>query len=283
MPATCWIAGVLTSLADARIPVTDRGFLWGDHVFEVVRARGAALCDGPAHLARLAASARLVRLPAPDLPRVEAAIAATLAAAGEEEAGVRVVWTRGDPAPAAGGPRLVIIVEPLPAPPAGVRLAVVRGGRGGGLVPAAAKSGNYLGSALALAAAADRGADDALLVDEHDRALETATASLFVVSGQAVATPTGALLPGVTAARVATLLGAAGFAVRARPVSLAEVRAADALFVTSSRRGPVAVVALDGATRAPGPVTAAAVVAYRAWIATQAPGATGVPAPPGGL
>ncbi|KAB2884067.1 MAG: D-amino acid aminotransferase, partial [Kofleriaceae bacterium] len=39
-------------LDEARVPITDRGFLWGDHVFEVVRVEGGRLCDGEAHLAR---------------------------------------------------------------------------------------------------------------------------------------------------------------------------------------------------------------------------------------
>jgi branched-chain amino acid aminotransferase len=268
-----WVDGEVIPLAEARVPATDRGFLWGDHVFEVIRAEGDVLLDGAAHLLRLATSARLVRMTAPDLAMVRGAIDATLAAAGLPAAALRVVWTRGDAGglapPAVATPRLVIMVEPLGPAPAGVRLAVLHGRRGGGLVPAAVKSGNYLGSVLALAAAAERGADDALLVDDDGVVLETATASLFVVEGDAVVTPSGDLLAGVTAARVSALLGEAGLRVAPARVTLSRVEAASELFVTSSRRGPVPVVALDGDARDAGPITARAITSYAGWVATR--------------
>jgi branched-chain amino acid aminotransferase len=207
---------------------------------------------------------------APEVGEVTRAITATLAAAGSGSASVRVMWTRGDArglAPSsAGAPRLVVTVEPIAAVvgPAGISLAVVRGHRGG-LVPPAAKSGNYLGSVLA-------GADDALLVDEQGHALETATANLFVIDDAGIATPTGALLRGVTAARVAQLLDAAGHVVLTGSVPLERVRAASELFVTSARRGPVPVIALDGVPRPVGPLTRAAMTAYDRWLQACAEG-----------
>jgi len=264
-------------LDEARVPITDRGFLWGDHVFEVIRAEAGRLCDGDAHLARLVRSAALVRMSAPDVEAVERAIAATLAACAARSAAVRVIWTRGEARTlslaTAGAPRLVIIAEPLAlaAGARGIRLAVVRGGRGG-LVPAAAKSGNHLGSVLALAAAADAGADDALLVDEQDRVLETASANLFLVEPGGVVTPSGALLAGVTGARVAQLLRATGHTVLTGAVSLDRVVAATELFVTSSRRGVMPVVALDGSPRDVGPVARAAATAYGRWLEACAEG-----------
>jgi branched-subunit amino acid aminotransferase/4-amino-4-deoxychorismate lyase len=271
MPAVALVDGAIVPLAAARVPVTDRGFLWGDHAFEIVRAVDGRPLDGDAHLERLGASAGLLRMPAIDRAAVARALAETLAAAAEPDAAARIVVTRGDAAglgPRAGArTRLVILVEPLgPAPAAapGVRLHSLAGHRGG-LVPAAAKSGNYLGSVLALAAAADAGADDALLHD-GDRVLETATGSLLVVTGGAIVSPTGPLLPGVTAARIAALLAARGHPVQARPVHHAEAATADELLVTSARRGVAPVTALDGVGRAPGPIFAQAAAAYAAWI-----------------
>ncbi|HUQ05529.1 MAG TPA: aminotransferase class IV [Kofleriaceae bacterium] len=281
MPAKAWIDGAIVPLDEARVPVTDRGFLWGDHVFEIIRAEGRFLCDGDAHLARLARSASLVRMAPPDLAVIARAIAATVVAAAAgappSSASVRIVWTRGDArglAPStAGAGRLVITVEPLAATTvtSGVSLGIVHGARAS-LVPAAAKSGNYLASVLALAAAADAGADDALLVDAEGNVLETATANLFVVDAAGVTTPSGALLPGITAARVAQLLGEAGHTIDTAPVSLERARNATELFVTSARRGPVPVVALDGAPRETGAVTRAATVAYARWLERCAEG-----------
>ena len=271
MPSVALVDGEIVPLAEARVPVTDRGFLWGDHAFEIVRAVLGHALDGAAHLDRLAASMASLRMPALDREGCARALDATLAAADLDDAAVRIVVTRGDQpglAPrATARPRLVIIVEPL-APPAttGVRLHSLDGHRGG-LVPASAKTGNYLGSVLALAAAADAGADDALLHD-GERVLETATATLLLVIAGELVTPTGPLLPGVTAARIATLLAARGRVTRAAAVDRAELLAADELLVTSARRGVAPVVALDGIARSPGPVAAEAAAAHDAWIAT---------------
>ncbi len=268
MPAMAWIDGAIVPLAEARVPVTDRGFLWGDHVFEVIRAEGMRLCDGPAHLDRLDASAALLRMTAPDREQVLLAAVETVRHAAMRSSSVRIIWTRGDAAAlGAAGPRLIIMVEPLRPPPDGVRLATVRGPRVGGLVPAVAKSGNHLGSVLALAAATETGADDALLVDDEGAVLETASANLFVVDPDGtVITPTGALLPGVTAARVVALLAERGHVIDATRVSLERARAAAELFITSSRRGVVPVLALDGEVREAGPTTAVAAEAYAAWL-----------------
>ncbi len=270
MPAMAFVDGEIVPLAQARIPVSDRGFLWGDHAFEIVRAVAGRTCDGDAHLARLVASAALLRMPPVDRDACARAVDATLMAAALADASVRIVLTRGDDpglAPAADAhTRLVIVVEPLDPTraPAGVRLHSVDGHRGG-LVPAAAKTGNYLGSVLALAVARDAGADDALLHD-GDLALETATASLLVVVGDEVLTPTGPSLPGVTAARVVALLRAAGRVVRAAAVTRAMVAAADELLVTSARRGVTPVIALDGVARTPGAMAAEAARAYDEWL-----------------
>jgi branched-subunit amino acid aminotransferase/4-amino-4-deoxychorismate lyase len=268
MPALAWIDGAIVPLAEARVPVTDRGFLWGDHVFEVIRAEGLRLCDGPAHLERLDTSAALLRMEPPVRERVLVAATETVRLAGMRSSSVRIIWTRGDAAGlGAAGPRLIIMVEPLRPPPDGVRLATVRGPRVGGLLPAVAKTGNHLGSVLALAAATAAGADDALLLDDDDAVLETASANLFIVDPDGtVVTPTGALLPGVTAARVVALLAGLGHTVGAARVSFERARAAAELFLTSSRRGVVPVTALDGEPREAGPTTIAAADAYASWL-----------------
>jgi branched-chain amino acid aminotransferase len=271
MPAVAFVDGEIVPLAEARVPVTDRGFLWGDHAFEIVRAADGRPCDGDAHLARLAASAALLRMPPVDRDACARALARTLAAAGLADAAARVIVTRGEAhglAPRADArARLVIVVEPLAPPasePPGVRLHSLAGHRGG-LVPAAAKSGNYLASVLALAAAADAGADDALLHD-GDVVLETATASLLVAIAGAIVRPVGPLLPGITADRVAALLAARGHEVRVGVVTRGQLAAADELLVTSARRGVVPVIAVDGAAREPGSIAAEARDAYAAWI-----------------
>ena len=274
MSSVASIDGVVAPLAEARVPVTDRGLLFGDHVFEIARAIGDRVIDGDAHLARLAASARAIGLAPPDRARLAAWIAAAVTAAGEPSAAIRAIWSRGDgttlrPDPR-GAPRAIVIVEPWSPGPDGVRLAslaVEHAGRTGALVPATAKTGSYLASVLALARAAALDADDALLVDPDGRVLETATSNLFVVGGGRIALATGNALPGVTAARVGALLAAVGLPVVDAAVTAADVRAADELFVTSSRRGVTPVVAVDGRACPVGWTTRRAREEYDRWLA----------------
>ncbi|MBK7196472.1 MAG: aminotransferase class IV [Myxococcales bacterium] len=274
MPAVASIDGVISPLAAAAVPLTDRGLLFGDHVFEVARVWRGAVVDGERHLARLARSAIACRLPAPP-PSLPAWIAAAIAAAGEADAALRVVWTAGDGAGLARGPaprgRAIAIVEPW-APPATaptVRLATLvidRSGRTGALVPAVAKSGSYLASVLALEAARAAGADDALLVDPDGRVLETATASVALVDRRGVVVADGACLPGVTMARVAEVAAGLGLAVTTAPIDRASLAQADEVFVTSSRRGVVQVVQIDDRAYPDAPRARQIAAAYEAWI-----------------
>lgn len=274
MPAVASIDGVLAPLAAAAVPLSDRGLLFGDHVFEVARVWRGVVIDGARHLARLARSAEACRLPPPP-PPLPAWIAAAVAAADEVDATLRVMWTAGDGAGLARGPaprgRAIAIVEPW-APPATaptVRLATLaidRSGRGGALVPAVAKAGNYLTSVLALDAARAAGADDALLIDPDGRVLETATASVAIVAGGGVVVADGACLPGVTMARVAELAAGLGLAVTTAAIDRASLAQADEVFVTSSRRGVAAVVQIDDRAYAAAPRTRQIAAAYDAWI-----------------
>ncbi|MBL8625587.1 MAG: aminotransferase class IV [Myxococcales bacterium] len=274
MAAVASIDGVITPLAAAAVPLTDRGLLFGDHVFEVARAWRGVVIDGARHLARLARSAEACRLPPPPAA-LPGWIADAIAAAGEADATLRVMWTAGDGAGLARGPaprgRAIAIVEPW-APPAiapTVRLATLvidRSGRGGALVPAVAKTGSYLASVLALDAARAAGADDALLVDGDGRVLETATASVAIIDRRGVVVADGACLPGVTMARVAELAAGLGLAVATAAIDRATLAQADEVFVTSSRRGVAPVVRIDDRDYSDAPRARQIAAAYDAWI-----------------
>lgn len=274
MPAIASVDGVVTALADARVPVADRGLLFGDLVFEIARVVRGRVIDGAAHLDRLDAGARALGLAVPPRDRLEAQLAAAIDAAGETDAVARIVWTAGDGAQlrrTGAPPRAIVVIEPWTRGPDAIRLATIavdRAGRTGALVPASVKTA-YLASVLALARAAEAGADDALLVDPDGAALETATATIFAVHRGAITTPAGARLPGVTAARVIALLAQAGVAVAHAALPAAAIAAADELFVTSSRRGVTPVVAVDDRAVPIGPTTRDAIERYDAWLATH--------------
>ena len=287
-----YIDGTIHDEATAVVPVFDRGFLYGDSVYEVLRTAGGRPVDLDRHLERLARSANAILLPAPDLTSLAAALYATLAAAANPESYVRVILTRGageiglDLALAEGA-RTIVLAKPLRLPPPelyerGARVVVVdviRTPREA--VDPAVKSGNYLNNILALAAARRAGADEAVMKNAQGRLAEGSTSNLFVVRGGVVETPALAegLLPGITRRRVLELARARGLPVAECPLEPSALVAADEAFLTSSLRGVLPVTRVgDAAVGAgiPGPVTRALAAAYTEYLAAVASGANGL-------
>ena len=262
------IDGVLVAAERAAVSVFDRGFLYGDGCFEVLRTWGGVARDLDAHLDRLFETAAFLQLQTIGRPRLVEAVARTLAAAGHGEHRLRIVLTRGAGGLAARLAELpagaaIVMAEPLGEQPEALALAVVdwplprRDGRGH-------KTLAYLDAVIARELARARGADEALRLDAGGHAVEGATCNLFAVSGDTVMTPpadTGAL-PGVVRARVLALCAPAGVRAVVRPLTLHDVRGADELFVTSSLRGVVPVTRLDGVACPSGPVTPRLAAAY---------------------
>jgi len=264
------IDGALVPPEQASISVLDRGLLYGDGCFEVLRTWGGAARELPAHLDRLLETARALELRTLERPRLAAAVHAAVAAAGPGEHRIRIVLTRGPGSLAArlgelGPGRAIVIVEPLPPQPAELSLAVVdwplpaRRGRGH-------KTLAYLDAVIARELARAAGADEAIRLDAAGRVAEGATCNLFAVLPSEVVTPPvdhGAL-PGIVRARVLAICARAGLAVRERELSLSELCAAQEVFVTSSLRGVVPVTRVDRALLARGAVTERIAAAYAA-------------------
>lgn len=270
----------------ARVSVFDRGFLYGDSVYEVLRTYGGAPFAFHDHLRRLARSARLLGM---RLPRDEAwmcrELLRTLRAAGNRESYVRIVVTRGDgpigidPA-LARDPVTLFIVQPLRPPPAvlyrrGVRVALVPLSRGGdGSVDPAAKSGNYLSSILALRRARRSGAHEAILVNRRGLLCEGSTSNLFLVRHGRLFTPalSAGILEGITRRRVIRLAREMGLAVKEADLRAVDLTRADEAFLTSTIREvlPIGEVGAEAGPRhrigagRPGPVTTALRRAFHA-------------------
>ena len=269
------IDGTLVAPEQAMVSVFDRGFLFGDGVFEVFRTWDGIAVDLAAHLARLYASAGALRIKAMDRDRLTEAVQRTLANSGPGEHRIRIVLTRGRGAllarPDTLGPgRAIVIVEPLPAQPTELALALVdwplarRAGAGH-------KTLAYLDHILARELAADAGADEAVRLGADGDVAECATSNIFIVAAGAVATPPVeiGILPGVTRARVLAACKAAGIAAQERRFAPEELRAAEEIFVTSAVRGVVPVTRLDGVARPAGPVTARVSEGYFALLRQQ--------------
>ncbi len=274
------IDGAIATLDEARIGVLDRGFLYGDAVFEALRTYRGVPDALDQHLARLENSCAILRIelgvPREVLAReVERAIAAVPA----PERYVRIMVTRGELpeslAPAgAGRARRVIVVRPLALPP---DTLYERGIRAISCVAppsplwAGAKPSAYLNNLLALGEAQRAGAQDALLLGPYGELLEGATSSLFLVQGGVVYTPPLALgiLPGITRDRVLACCATSGISARERLLHIHDAYVAEELFLTSSVRLIVPIVEVDGVRVGggePGPVTQRVAAAYRAEV-----------------
>jgi branched-chain amino acid aminotransferase len=274
--------GVLVPPDHARISVFDRGFLYGDSVYEVIRTYGGQLFEEEAHLARLRHSAARIGLaPKWDAARTADEIARTLAASYADDAPrgarsapspaapdgpapwnvgeryVRVVMTRGageiglDPA-LAQGPVALVIVLPLSGPPAaayrdGVAAAIVGVRRAAPeAVDPSAKTGAHLPNVLAVAEARAAGAHEALLLDGRGLVTEGSSSNVFVVRGGVVRTPplAAGILEGVTRGVVLRLARGLGIAADEVPLRPEDVEGADEVFITSTVREIVPVTRL---------------------------------------
>ncbi len=267
----------------ARLSVLDRGLLHGDGAFEVLRTYGGAPFHLRDHLVRLARScaAACITLPL-SLDALEAEVRDTLALAisadtraarpvvqantdarelpsASDERHLRIVVTRGD---GGGGLRIrgderarrIIVVAPLVLPSAddyarGVRVALVSAGHVGDATGlGGTKTLGYLRHILALEAARDRGADDAILVTPSGDVLEGATSSVVVLrAGILCSAPESAgILRSITWDTVADIARDTGLRVQRRMLSPRDVYTADEVMLLSSVRGVMAVVSADG-------------------------------------
>jgi branched-chain amino acid aminotransferase len=274
--------GKVVDAAAASVPVFDRGFLYGDSVYEVLRAFKGKPFGMREHLDRLERSAEQLELVLPPRAQIERAIADTIAAAAEPDAYVRIVVTRGageiglDPA-LADAPRLVIIVKAarLPAPELyqnGVEVAIVGRSRSSPAAPGAhvdpsVKSGNYLVSVLAAAEARRRGAYESILCDSVGRITEGGSSNFFVVRGGRLCTPplSVGLLEGITRMKVIEVCRKSGLHVDEVPLWPIDLRNADEALLTSSVRGILPIVRVDGqpiGSGKPGPITRRVMALY---------------------
>jgi 4-amino-4-deoxychorismate lyase len=247
----------------------DEGVLRGRSVFETMRVYGGMPFMLSAHLDRLLASAALLRLATPPRDAFEQVAFEAIAAGGALDASLRLLWTAGRES--GGEPTGLVLVSSLPPGleelrVRGLRLAVVQWAPG---ALAGAKSTSYAENMAAQGDAAERGADDALLVAPDGTVLEAPTSNVWFREEKRLLTPSLALplLAGVTRAALQRLAPAAGYDVEEGSFPLERLLAADEVFLTSSVREVAPVVAIDGSPvggGVPGPAAAALQSALRA-------------------
>lgn len=273
-----FIDGERVDARAAHLSALDRGFLYGDTVFETLRTYGRSLFRAREHLERLAESARLMRFPLPWTTEFLAQELDDLVRGiPRENQYVRLTVTRGvsdgglDPG-LAQNPHRVLQVSPLRP-----RTSELKCGKAithpscrpfSGLPEGAAKCGNYAYGVIMAGLAKENSADEVLMVRPSGAIVEGTTSSLFwVEQGEVFAPPlSSGILPGITRACLIELLSEAGQRVQFSEPKLERLLQAEEIFVASTLKEVLPLVAVDGqpirqATL--GPVTQQLVRAFR--------------------
>ena len=236
--------GELLPAAQAKVSALCDGFLFGHGAFETIRARHGLPQLFAAHHARLAATCVALELaPPPPAPELSERITRLLAAVRLPNAAVKIVRYRELNRTAE-----LITARTLPytAPDylRGFRVQTHRqGARDGRLT--GHKTLNYLENLLARRTAQASGYDEALFVTPEGHVLEGSVSSVFLVKDGHAHTPplSAGILPGVARARVLALVGPER--AHETPLTLADLLAADEVFLTNALMGIMPVCTVD--------------------------------------
>lgn len=262
----CYLNGDYVALRDARISPLDRGFLFGDSVYEVLPAYAGRMFLFREHFDRLARSLREIRLENPHSHEQWLEILEQLIArngGGDMYAYVQVTrgmeFGRNHAFPSVVKPSVFAMASPLPVfseqqRNEGLSAITVQDFRWG---RCDIKSTALLANVLMKQQAADAGANEAIILRD-DEVLEGSSTSVFIVKRGVLTTPPNShrILPGTT--RDAALSLATGvMPVEIRKIAVDELRAADEVWISAATRDVLPVTRIDGVpvgTGRPGPV-----------------------------
>ena len=240
----------------ALIPVNDRGFLYGDGLFETLRVCGGRPFRLAQHLERMTRGADFLKIRPPFTPKELQEFAKQLIEQNKmPEAVLRLTLTRGPGergyTPQAGN-RPTIVMTLHAAPPLGnpIQWKLVTSSY---RIPAgdplsSFKTASKLIHVMARREAVEKGGDEALLLNTNGEVAETAGGNLFwICDGQicTVSTSCGAL-PGITRAVVLEICQSLGLSVNERVIRPGALRSTGGIFITQSVLGIVPVTAFDG-------------------------------------
>ena len=267
-----YIDGTLFEKDEAKVSVFDHGLLYGDGVFEGIRAYGGRIFQLDAHMERLFNSAKAIALKIPlSQEELKEAIRNTLDTNGLKDAYIRVVVTRGvgtlglDPNKCSGG-SVIIITDTITLYPdelykKGLEIVTVATMRNH---PAALspriKSLNYLNNILAKIEAINAGCLEALMLNVDGLVAECTGDNIFIVRNGVLFTPpeTAGILKGITRGVVMDLARKEEIEVREENLTRYDLFTADECFLTGTAAEIIPVVKIDQrqiGTGTPGPIT----------------------------
>jgi D-alanine transaminase len=264
-----YVDGTFVPVADAKVSVFDRGFLFADGIYEVSAVLDGKLIDNDAHLARLERSVGEIALALPEtLPRIQEIQKELIARNSLVDGMVYLQVTRGAVVPRDfafpkdAKPTLVMFTSVKDI----VNAASAKTGIAVKTVPDIRwarrdiKSVALLAQVLAKQAAAEAGCAEAWMI-EDGQVTEGGSSSAFILTQEDVLVTrenSSAILPGCTRKAVMKLAEERQLRVEERAFSVAEALAAKEAFITSASTFVQGVVTIDGQTVAngkPGPVT----------------------------
>lgn len=286
MSLQIYIDGAFHSKETASVSVYDHGLLYGDGIFEGIRAYAGRVFRLEEHLERLYQSARSILIEVP-LTREEMrdAVLETLRINNLRDAYIRLVVTRGrgdlglDPRKCPK-PAIIIIADEIKLYPKetyenGLRLMIAstRKNSPDTLSPRI-KSLNYLNNILGKLEAINAGCAEAVMLDRHGYLTECTSENIFLVKNGALFTPTAVvgILEGITRSVVMELAEKFGLSVQMSFLTAHDLYVADECFVTGTGAEIIPVVNLCGreiGTGKPGPVTNKLLTAFRDLTQTE--------------
>ena len=271
-----YLNGALTPLSEAKVPVLDRGFIFGDGIYEVIPIYRGHMFRREQHLARLFRSLAAIGIPNPHdhdswLQLIERVVATH--GDGDQIAYIQVtrgVARRTHAFPQQVTPTVFIMSSPLvlPAPAlraSGVACVTLEDKR---WLYCNIKSVSLLGNVLAAQYAAEQQVTEA--IQFRDGWLtEASSSNVWVIKDGVVAAPPkdNLILEGIRYALIEELCAAQGIAFEARRIARADVFAADEVLLSSATKEILPVVTLDGKTVGsgrPGPIYQRLYAAYQA-------------------
>jgi D-alanine transaminase len=247
--------GKLLPLDQVHISPLDRGFIFGDGVYEVIPVYNGAMLRGREHFERLQRSMDEIRLANPHTVDEWLKLSEELLAQHPGNQSLYIQVTRGVPAkrdhvlPQGLQPTVFMMVYPLASPSreqieAGVKCVTARDFR---WEKCNIKSTSLLGNVLARQISADVGATETILLREG-LLTEASASNVFVVKDGVVAAPPrdNLILLGITYDLLVRLAAEGALELAVRPITEAELRGADEVWLSSSTKEVLAVTTLDG-------------------------------------
>jgi branched-chain amino acid aminotransferase len=282
-----YLNGQWVSPRDAKISIFDHGLLYGDGVFEGIRAYDGRVFRLRQHIERLFASARAITLAIPmSAEKLEETILETLRRNRLRNGYVRLIVTRGEGDlglnPASCRKACVIVIAdhielyPRECYTKGLEAAIVSTRRNiAEAINPSIKSLNYLNNILAKIEANLRGVREAIMLNSQGCVAECTGDNVFYVKGKQLVTPptSAGALAGITRACVMDLAHfQLGLTVKEASFTSYEIYTADECFFTGTAAEIIPVINVDDrliGTGAPGPVTKSLIRLFRALTQTE--------------